>query len=60
MENDIFKFSNILSKVIWIHKNMFRDSNTVFMSFLQKRNLKFTETFDNPSGIEEIKKVKFE
>ena len=59
MENDNFKFSNILSKVIWIHKNMFKDSNTVFMSFLQKRNLKFTEAFDNPSGIEEIKKVKF-
>ena len=54
-----FEFSNILCKVIWIHKNKFKDANKIFISFLSKRNLSFTEANDNNSGIEEIIKIKF-
>ena len=60
MTNDDFQFSNILSKTIWIHKNRFKDSNAAFISFLEKRKLKFTEAFEVASGIEEIKKVHFQ
>jgi hypothetical protein len=56
---DDYKFSNILSEVIWIHRNMFKDLNQEFISFLNKRNLKFTEAFDVCSGIEIIKTFKF-
>ena len=59
MMDDNFKFNNILSEVIWIHKNKFKDSNQMFVSFLNKRNLKFIEAFDVPSGIAKIKEIKF-
>ena len=59
MNNNNFKFSNILCQVIWIHYNKFKDTNNELMSFLSKRNLKFTEKFDVQSGIEEIKRVKY-
>ena len=59
-ENNKFKFSNILCKVLWIHTNKFKDSNQIIMSFLTKRNLEFKEVFDVCSGIEEIKRVKFQ
>ena len=54
-----FLFSNILCKVLWIHKNIFKDSNNVFKQYLIKKNLEFKEAFDVYSGIEEIKAVKF-
>ena len=59
VSKDDYKFSNILCKVIWIHRNRFKESNNAFISYLSKRNLNFTEAFNINSGIEEIIKVKF-
>ena len=58
-DENSFKFSNILHEIIWIHRNIFKDSNGIFMKLLSKKNLVFKEAFDVSSGIEEIKKVKF-
>jgi hypothetical protein len=58
-DDNRFKFSNILHEIIWIHRNIFKDSNGIFMQLLSKKNLVFKEAFNVSSGIEEIKKVKF-
>ena len=55
-----FSFSNILCEVIWIHKDKLKDLNNSFISFLSKKNLKFTEVSDVNSCIEIMKSIKFE
>jgi len=55
-----FSFSNILCEVIWIHKNILKELNNAFISFLSQRNLKFTEVSDANSCIEIMKSDKFE
>ena len=54
-----FKFSEILSEVLWIHKNKFKNQNNIFKSVLTERKLEIKEVFDIISGIEEMKNIKF-
>ena len=54
-----FQFSNILSEVLWIHKNLLKEDNNIFIQYLTTKNLKFKEVFDVYSGIEVLKSIKF-